>query len=154
MAKDIQPVEIVAGSASIGTVTLTGSIVKQTQVGADSTAVYANSDAANTQKTISFTAPTSPSQEYELIVYNPSTITDLTVKVFNVELLLASGTRDALITTVSIPKSQAITGTTINTYAKFLHGLFNGGDVKMVVSNDTVLGVADGFTATARLRAV
>lgn len=131
-----------------------GSSLKQTQLSTDQTAVYANSDPANTQKTINFTAPTSPSQEYELIVYNPSTVTDLTIKVFNTELVLGAGSRDALITTVSIPKSQTFTGTTINTYARFIHGMFNGGDLKLVVSNDTVLGAADAFTAYARLRAV
>lgn len=87
-------------------------------------------------------------------MYNPSTVTDITVKVFNSELTLKAGTRDAYITSFSIPKAQSITGTAINTYANFIHGMFNGGDCKLVVSNDTVLGAGDGFTTTIRLREV
>jgi len=135
-------------------VQLTGSILRQTQAGTDQTIIWANSAAINTQQTVTFTKPASPVSEYELIVYNPSTITDITVKIFNVETSLGAGTRDALVTTVSIPKSQAVTGTTINTQAKYLHGVFNGTDCKLVLSNDTVLGVADGFSAYLRIREV
>jgi hypothetical protein len=133
---------------------LTGSNLRQTQAGTDQTIIWANSAAINTQQTVTFTKPASPVSEYELIVYNPSTITDITVKIFNVETSLGAGTRDALVTTVSIPKSQAVTGTTINTQAKYLHGVFNGTDCKLVLSNDTVLGVADGFSAYLRIREV
>lgn len=129
-----------------------GNVLQQTQIGADSNAVFANSDAVNTQKTINFTAPVSPSEQCELIVYNPSTISDLTVKVFNVELTLASATRDALVSTITIPKAATVTGTAINTHINLIAGAFNGGDIKLVVSNATVLGIADGFTASFRLR--
>lgn len=135
-------------------VQIIGNVIQQVQIGADQDVVFANSAAANTQNSLSVTAPESPSDQYELIVYNPSTITDLTVKVFNVELALALGTRDALITTLTIPKAATVTGTTINTHVNFITGAFNGGDLKLVVSNATVLGVADGFTASFRLRAV
>jgi hypothetical protein len=135
-------------------VQLTGSTLRQTQISTDQTIIWANSAAINTQQTVTFTKPASPVSEYELIVYNPSTITDITVKIFNVETSLGAGTRDALVTTVSIPKSQAVTGTTINTQAKYLHGVFNGTDCKLVLSNDTVLGVADGFSAYLRIREV
>lgn len=131
-----------------------GEALLENQVGADQTLTWANSDAENTQKTVSFTKPAQPLSEYELIVYNPSTVTDITVKVFNVETSLGGASRDAFITSVSIPKSQMVTGTTINTYAKFVHGMFNGGNLKLVLSNDTVLGASDGFSAYARLREV
>lgn len=133
---------------------LAGRNLQQTQIGTDQDLTWANSDAANTQKTYTFTKPDAPVEEYELVVYNPSTVTDLTVKIFNIEASLKGSDRDALITTVSIPKSQAVTGTTINTYARIVHGIFNGGNCKIVASNDTVLGGADGFTATFRLREV
>ena len=135
-------------------VVLSGSNLRQTQIGTDQTATWANSAAANTQVSVTITKPTVPLSEYELVVYNPSTVTDITVKIFSVETSLGGGTRDAQITSVSIPKSQAVTGTTINTQAKFLHGIFNGADVKLAMSNDTVLGVADGFSAYVRLREV
>lgn len=149
-----QPVEVVVDQDGNLLSKLTGSILRQTQAGTDQTIIWANSAAINTQKTVTFTKPASPVSEYELIVYNPSTITDITVKIFNVETSLGDGTRDALVTTVSIPKSQAVTGTTINTQAKYLHGVFNGTDCKLVLSNDTVLGVADGFSAYLRIREV
>lgn len=131
---------------------VTGRLLRKTQVGTDQTLTWANSDAANTQKTYTFTQPANPVEEYELSVYNPSTVTDLTVKVFTVEAALGGGSRDVLVTTVSVPKSQTITGTTISAYSKALRGIFNGGDCKLVFSNDTVLGVSDGFSATLRLR--
>lgn len=133
---------------------LTGSNLRQTQIGTDQTATWANSAAANTQVSVTITKPTVPVGEYELIIYNPSTVTDLTVKVFAVETALGGGTRDALVTTVSIPKSQSVTGTTINTQAKFLHGIFNASDCKLVLSNDLILGASDGFSAYVRLREV
>jgi hypothetical protein len=135
-------------------VQLTGSTLRQTQISTDQTVTWANSNVVNTQKTVTFTKPTAPISEYEIIIYNPSTVTDLTVKVFAVETALGGGTRDALVTTVSIPKSQSVTGTTINTQAKFLHGIFNASDCKLVLSNDLILGASDGFSAYVRLREV
>ena len=128
--------------------------LQEIQIGTDQTITFANSDPANTQKTNTVTKPAKPIEEYEFIVYNPSTVTDLTVKVFSVQASLGGDTRDALITTLSIPKSQTISGTAINTYASYLHGIFNGTNCKFVFSNDTVLGVADGFSAYFRLNEV
>jgi len=87
-------------------------------------------------------------------VYNPSSVTDITVKVFETATSLAENTRYVLITQFTIPKSQTITGTTIDTTSKLVHGIFNGTDVRFVLSNDTVLGASDGFSATLRLREV
>jgi hypothetical protein len=131
-----------------------GNQLSGAQVGTDQTVTWANSDAANTQKTVTFTKPAIPVSEYELIIYNPSTITDITVKIFNVETALGGSDRDALLTSVTIPKSQTLTGTTINTHIKLISGMFNGGDCKLVLSNDTVLGASDGFSAYVRLREV
>jgi hypothetical protein len=133
---------------------LEGRILRQTQLGSDESIVFANSAAVDTQNTITIAAPEAPQEEHEIIVHNPSTVTDLTVKVFNVELALGGATRDALVTTLNIPKSQAVTGTTINTHARFINSGFNGGDLKLVISNDTVLGLSDGFAASVRIREV
>lgn len=136
-------------------VTTAGNMVRQTQVDVDKSVTFANSAPANTQAAaITITRPANPVKEHELIVYNPSTITDLTVKLFAVETNLGGGSRDVLIATVIIPKKQTTTGTNIEAHAKFATGLFNGADLKIQVSNDTVLGVADGFTANLRLREV
>ena len=138
----------------LGDVQLTGSNLRQTQIGTDQTATWANSAAANTQVSVTITKPTVPVGEYELIIYNPSTVTDLTIKVFAVEAALGGGARDALITTIPVLKSQAITGTIISAYVRIIHGIFNGADCKLVISNDTALGAAEGFTAYIRLREV
>lgn len=121
------------------------------QVGIDSVVTWANSDVVNTQKTSVIPSPVDKKQEYELLIYNPSTITDLSCKIFISALDLQGATRQALLATITIPKSQVVTGTTINTHSRLLHGLFYGGDILLVFSNDTMLGVADGFTASYRL---
>jgi hypothetical protein len=138
------------GSADVK---LTGSITA-VQIGTDQAAVFANSDAANTQVNVDFTKPTASKPRYALSVYNPSTVTDITIKLFSVSLTFVGGTRYSLIDTIIIPKSQAITGTTVNSYKKFIEGLFVGADLRLVVSNNTVLGAAEGFSAYVRLREV
>lgn len=121
---------------------------------ADQTAVYANSDAANTQKTFTLTpvAGFNDLSQFILDVYNPSTVTDLTVKVFAVESTLGGGTRDCYIGTASVPKSATVTGTAISAHRLLFNGGSAGCPLKFVVSNNTVLGASDGFTATFRFR--
>jgi len=136
-------------------VSLYGSnIVLGTQIGTDQAVAFANSAAANTQVNVDFVKPTVVRNRYKLAFYNPSTITDLTVKIMSVALSFGGGTRYDLIDTIVIPKSQAITGTTIDSYTKFVEGLFVGTDLRLVVSNNTALGAAEGFTGYIRLREV
>lgn len=135
-------------------VKLTGRLLRKTQVGTDQQVTWANNDAANTQKTVIFTKPDYPVEEYKLIVYNPSTVTDLTVKVFSVSPNLGGADRDSLLTTFSVPKSQTVSGTTINSHIRLLHGIFNNANMKLVLSNDTALDASDGFSAYLRLREV
>lgn len=124
------------------------------QLGADLQFVFANEASANTQKTKTIDKPSKPIRNHKFIIYNPSTVTDLTVKFFNVESSLGGVDREAYVSSVVVPKSQSTTGTTINTYEVIVEGLFTGGDVKLVLSNNTALGVTDGFTATVRVREV
>jgi hypothetical protein len=137
-----------------GGVQVSSTLLRQAQVGTDMELAFANSAAANTQKTVAYTKPEIPVDEYMIEVYNPSAITDLTVKVFAVEDLLGSGTRDVLITKFGVLKSASETGTTISARAAFVHGMFNGADCKLVISNDTALGAAEGFSAFIRVREV
>lgn len=126
-------------------------------IGADNAVAFAHSALVNTQVAIDIPVNTvfpSPRDRCVLEVYNPSTVTDITIKLFAKALALGGGTRYCLIDTVTIPKSQAITGTTINAYLKIFEGLFISEDLRIVVSNDTALGAAEGFTATARIREV
>lgn len=121
----------------------------------DPTAVFANSASANTQATpITITKPTSVSQMHQISVYNPSTVTDLTVKVFTVATGLGGADRDVLIDTLIIPKAQAVSGTTIVGYAETVYNWMNFGNGKLQVSNNTALGGSDGFTATLRVREI
>jgi len=125
-----------------------------TAVGSDQAVTFANSAAANNQQTFTIAAPATGIGEYMLTVYNPSAVTDLTVKIYAVAVSLGGANRDALLATVYIPKSQSITGTTVNCNSRLVHGIFCATDLKCVVSNDTVLGGADGFSAYMRLREV
>ena len=121
----------------------------------DPTAVFANGASANTQATpITITKPTSVSQMHQISVYNPSTVTDLTVKVFTVATDLGGADRDVLIDTLIIPKAQAVSGTTIVAYAETVYNWMNFGNGKLQVSNNTALGESDGFTATLRVREI
>lgn len=120
----------------------------------DPNVAFADSAAADTQKTYTKAMPDDSVGEYELDFYNPSTVTDLTVKVMAVLTLFGGGTRYGYITSFSIPKSQTISGTTVNTYTKYVEGIFNGTACQLIISNDTQLGGSDGFTCTFRMRAV
>ena len=153
---------IVAGWLSAIWLALTAGIIavrtklSGVQVSTDQTITFANSAAANNQQTVVIAAPTVGIGEYMLTVYNPSTVTDLTVKVFAVATGLGGADRDSLLTPdpIVIPKSQVITGTTVNCYSTLVHGIFCATALKLVVSNNTVLGAAEGFSATVRLREV
>lgn len=132
--------------------------IKGNKVGSDISNTFANNAVANTQFTNTVLQSILPSKqtvgEYAITVYNPSTVSDLTVKIFNIELSLGGATRDSLVTTLQAPKNQTITGTIIHTRTFFVHGLFCGSDVKIVVSNDTVLGAADTFASVIRIEEV
>lgn len=124
------------------------------QISTDQASAFANSALIDSQVNVDFTLPDYTKERYEVVVYNPSTVTDLTVKAFSKELALGGGTRYTLIDSFTVDKAQAKTGTTISGYVKFLEGLFVGTDVRIVVSNNTALGAAEGFTAYVRLREV
>jgi hypothetical protein len=122
------------------------------KVGADQNAAFANSAAVNTQVTVNIAKPASVKNVYKFGVYNPSTVTDLTVKVFNVEPSLAGGDRLELVGTFTVPKTQSMTGTTVSMMAAAFEGCFVGTNVRLIVSNNTVLGASDGFSASIRVR--
>lgn len=126
-------------------------------IGADNAVAFAHSALINAQVNVDI--PTnaifpSPRERCTIEAYNPSTVTDLTIKICTVESDLGGDVRYCLIDTVTIPKSQSITGTTINAYLKLIEGMFVGAGIRLVVSNNTALGAAEGFTAYVRLREV
>lgn len=122
------------------------------QVSTDQTVTYAHSAFVNTQVNVDIAKPTMVKSRYKIIVYNPSTISDLTVKIFNTTLSLGGATRYGFLDSYTVPKSQTITGTTVSTYTKLVEGAFLATDLRLVVSNNTVLGAADGFSAYVRIR--
>ena len=137
-------------------VKLTGSCVAQTEV-AQGDFTFANGALANNQQTITVAKPTTPKMEYQLLIYNPSTASDITVKLLAVEEDLGGEGVDVevLIDSFVVPKAQTVSGTTISAYAVNLVGaLFNGSALKIVVSNNTALAADGGFTATVRIREV
>ena len=116
------------------------------QVESDKTATWANNTAANTPVNIDFTKPDLTLGEYMLTLYNPSTVTSITVKIYTKALNLGGQDRYSLITQLSFPANEC--------QSKYIHGIFCGESVRFVLSNDINLGIADGFTATLRLREV
>lgn len=94
-------------------------------------------------------------QDYhEIVVYNPSTVTDINMKVMTEEKNLKSGTRYALLSEHTIPKSATSTGTTVNTHAFRVANMFASGNCYIVFSNDDTLETGEEFTATLRITEV
>lgn len=120
--------------------------VKSSIIDTDKTATWANNAAAGTTVNVDFTKPAVPRAEYLITVYNPSAVTDLTVKVMPIATNLAGSDRPSLLAQFTFPKGQ--------TTSKLIHGIFNGIDVRFALSNDTGLGAVDGFTSTIRVREV
>jgi hypothetical protein len=69
----------------------------QTQVGTDKTATWANSAVINTYYAVEITAPTTPDEEYEVIIDNPSQDTNLYANIFNKETSLGGINKSALL---------------------------------------------------------
>lgn len=118
----------------------------------DPTAVFANSAATNTQATpITITAPEEIRKHHRLVVHNPSTETDLTIKVWNKQSI-GTVTKQFMGSCI-IPAKGTVTGTSIETDARnIFQDLFLGGvDVELQVSNNQVVGGSGAFTATLQL---
>jgi hypothetical protein len=126
--------------------------VTMEQVGSDVNFIFASpSTPVNTQKTTTITRPADPVECYDVHIYNPSTESDLTLKLFEVVTPWsgAGGQANSYIDTLTIPKYQAVSGTTITAHKNQVYGLFNGYDCKFVMSNNTAL--ATGVTPVMRI---
>jgi hypothetical protein len=114
------------------------------QVSTDKTAAWANSAAANTEVNLDFTQPGNFTSKHRVQVHNPSSVTALTVKVQNT-VSLGGSSRQALLQTISVGTSS--------TKETLVEGMFGGTDgVRLTLSNDTVLGLSDAFTADVAVR--
>ena len=135
-------------------------LISGEQVGEDISFAFANSSEANAQKVATVAVPQEATEQsdalqaYKFAIHNPSAVSALTVKLFTVEKSLGGADRSCLLETIEVPKAQTIKGTAIDAYEYLVGGIFCGGDLKIVASNDTALGAAEGFTATIRIREV
>jgi len=102
-------------------------------------------DAANTQKTISISKPSLRTKRFLLVIYNPSTQTDLTCKLISPREFDSSD-RNILLQQFTFIKKQTISGTAIDGEEKFFELGFTNSDLNIVLSNDTG-GTLTAFTA-------
>ena len=131
------------------------------KIGNDLAFVFAGGSAADTQVVQTVNAPSEaggvtrfdPVQAYKIAIHNPGA-SPLTIKLMTVEENLGGADRDCLLDTLAVPASATVTGTAVNAYEFLTGGIFCGGDLKVVVSNDDAIGEAAGFTATIRIREV
>jgi len=121
--------------------TISGDVVDSEQY-----VTFANSASLNTQKTLTLSAPDTVKKRYLLVCYNPSTTTDLTVKIMAARTM-NSTTVNTLLTTVTMAKAQTISGTTISANSVLLEGVFVGAGLTLIVSNSTAVGSSSGFSA-------
>ena len=130
------------------------------QVGPDLFFVFPNSAAVNSQVSQIVAAPTEetakndPTQAYKIVVVNPSAKSDLTLKLFTVEKGLGGADQDCLLQMLDVPMVQAVSGTTVQAYEFLVGGIFCGGNLKIVASNNAALGASDEFSAAVRIREV
>ena len=113
-------------------------------IGTAKTAVFEASTAINTVKEITITKPASVRlAPYKFIISNPSTVSEITVKFYDIIADDALG--DSYITSLVVPKGGR--------YSALVEGVFTD-DLKIKVSNNVALEVGEGFTATVRVKEV
>ena len=141
-----------ASNGTSNAVFMLGKKVTGTQVGEDISIDFPSSSPVNTQVTADVALPALPVQNYMFSLFNPSTQTDLTVKLFSTEVEVdTTVTRYALLGTIVSPLAATVSGTVVNMTETIVNYLFPGTDLRIVASNDTVL-VAGAFSAIARIR--
>lgn len=117
-------------------------------IDSEKTYTWANSASATTVVSNTFTPPTilQASGLYVIHVRNPSSVTALTLILYNVENLGGSD-RDCELARFFVPVSSV--------RAFIVQGwMLGSANPKLSITNDTVLGGSDGFSATVRVRAL
>lgn len=84
-----------------------GTMLRERAVCADLLASWSINEAANTVKRLDISRPNAPVSEYMLTIVNPSTQTDITVRLFAAETSLGGDTRLSLIRTIAVPKATS-----------------------------------------------
>ena len=101
---------------------------------------------AGKEVTLDFTCPSDPVGQYQLILVNESTVSDLTVKVQTVETNLSTTTTTlyATLTEVTCPYSES--------RAYNIEGILNKADMRLVASNDSSTLDSQGYYGYARVK--
>ena len=108
----------------------------------DTTAVWANSALVNTAVSKTVALPATLPDMVIIGIVNPSAVTAINVDVYNVD-----GADDLRIAQFQIPVSSKVDSPPIYAFPRRSSG-------KIILSNATVLGVADGFTAKVKVLSV
>lgn len=130
---------------------------------------WANSSAANTTKDVDFATTVddtgkentdlsvgerlrTTSGKYVVLVHNPSAVTALTVKAKSRWTDSAAAAKVADLRDGAADKTLSVPAN--STKAMVFEGLDVADGARLTLSNDTVLGVGDGFTAQVQVRAL
>jgi hypothetical protein len=117
---------------------------RNTQVGADQTAAWANSAAANTEVNVDIAQPSTIRSKYRFQINNPSAETALTVKVRN-RVTIGAAERFVEVGSFAVPVGSG--------REAVIEGAFGGDNgIRIVLSNDTALGLSGAFTANVAVR--
>lgn len=125
---------------------ITGRVLISGALVADVSAEFPAEAAQDSQVSVTVPEVSDPVQAYKIVVHNPSTVSAVKIKLYTVEADFGGADRDSYIDEVVIPVSS--------TEEVIVGGLFCGGALKLVASNNTVLGAGDAFTASVRIREV
>ena len=139
----VQDVKVTAGGAA--RVAAGGS----NELVLDTTATWQNSAAQGTAVNLDITLPSVLQGDalYLITVTNPSTVTDLTAVVKN-KATFGGSAKYPELTRFSVAKNNA------DGRCVLVQGCVLGEASRLTLSNDTVLGGSDGFTAYVRIRKV
>lgn len=120
----------------------------------DSNVVFANNAVINNKQTLTVPSMDIAIDEYQIVVNNPSTVSDLTIELYSVETFNGVQ-KDAFIETLTIPKKTTRTnGKSVEAHCEYIHGVLNGAALRIEISNNVALGAAEGFTTYVKLRAM
>jgi hypothetical protein len=128
------------------------------QIGTEKTVTYANNDAANTIKTITDIAqPVDLAKEYLIMVENPSTETDLTVRIY-LKQTFNNVVRWGYYTLFAVKKSTDTYNpdqvNKISVGVARVSGAMLAQGIGLSITNDTLIGAAGTFVGRVIVREV
>lgn len=130
-----------------------------TQIGTEKTVSYANNDAANTIKTIvDISQPVDLAKEYLIMVENPSTETDLTVRIYLKQtfnnVVRWAGPYAAFSAKKSTDTYNPDQVNKISVGVAKVSGAMLAQGIGLSITNDTLIGAAGAFVGRVIVREV